>query len=322
MAHLEAHFATEHFKRLVPLMDDISESVSITTFKNAIAAERIDPVVKVLVLYDSSTSCTRKMAAIVAEGAKQLGQVEVRLRFVPGDLNGWDADGCRGGAGANEGGREAVFEDVEWADAVACGTPTNLGCVSWRMKKFWDDLSQSGLWNTLDGKVGCSFSSQGGDAGGGELVCMAMNAVLMNFGFAVFGVTDYVSFKKTLHYGAICAKAPRDELDVMACRRLGRRLAEFAAYYLKGRQDCHPLKSSKARDTARWGYPGIPPRDAKPEELVEMNKAPHGSVAVPPAPCSKAGLPNEQPSSLPSLFCVAVGVVLGLGLSRSGLSAK
>jgi NAD(P)H dehydrogenase (quinone) len=143
------------------------------------------------------------MAALIAEGCAQIGgAVEVRLRCVPGSVNHWDKPGCRDEVADGE----ATFADVGWADGIACGTPTNLGCVSWRMKKFWDDLSQSGMWSAIDGKVGVSFSSQGGDGGGAELVCMAMNHIMINFGFSVIGITDYVSFKKTCHYGAVCSK--------------------------------------------------------------------------------------------------------------------
>merc|ERR1711871_114700 len=110
--------------------------------------------------------------------------------------------------------------------------------------------------------------------------------ILMNCGFTIFGITDYVGFKNTLHYGAVCAKAPRDEMDKMACRRLGLRLAEFVGLYICGRKDCHPLVSSKARDLERWGYPGIPPRDATMDALIDMNKQPHVSggniLKVPP----------------------------------------
>jgi len=184
-------------------MDALGTTVSITTYKDALPVQRIDPTTKLLVLYDSSTSCTRKMAALIAEGCAQIGgAVEVRLRCVPGSVNHWDKPGCRDEVADGE----ATFADVGWADGIACGTPTNLGCVSWRMKKFWDDLSQSGMWSAIDGKVGVSFSSQGGDGGGAELVCMAMNHIMLNFGFSVIGITDYVSFKKTCHYGAVCSK--------------------------------------------------------------------------------------------------------------------
>ena len=36
---------------------------------------------------------------------------------------------------------------------------------------------------------------------------MAMKTVLVNCGFAVFGITDYVGFKDTMHYGSAVAKS-------------------------------------------------------------------------------------------------------------------
>ena len=133
----------------------------------------------------------------------------------------------------------------------------------------------------VDGKIACSFSSQGGNAGGGELANMAMNVILMNFGFTVFGITDYVSFKHTLHYGAVCTKAPRDEMDRMCCIREGVRLAEFVGLYLLGRQELHPLRASKAVDAQKWGNPGIPLRSATLDELVEINRRRFKANSVP-----------------------------------------
>ena len=240
-AHLQAHVDSAHFSSLVPGMDSISTTESFKEGVDALAWGRASlpkavpqlpskmasvcgrgRVGRILVVYDSSTACTAKMALLVAEGCKQLDRTEVRIRRVGGDSNHWDGDGVR-----DDDIQEATFEDIVWADGIACGSPTNLGCVSWRMKKFWDDFSQAGYWSTTDGRIGCAFSSVGGHAGGAELVCTAMNNILLNFGFSVFGVTDYVGFKDTLHYGAVVAKAPREAVDRMACRRLGLRLAEF-----------------------------------------------------------------------------------------------
>ena len=62
----------------------------------------------------------------------------------------------------------------------------------------------------------------------------------MNFGFLVFGVTDYAAKKFTLHYGAVAAKESRKPETQEACRILGRRLAEWTAVYIHGRRDEHP----------------------------------------------------------------------------------
>lgn len=279
--HLDAHAASSHFQRLVPQMDAISAMPSIDFCTLGLNIEQFPVNVgKILVLYDSSSNCTEQMADLVAEGALLVDRTEVRIRCVPGEPNPWDKNAVT----RTNKHPFASFEDILWADGIACGSPTNLGCISWRMKKFWDDFSQTstaGGWGAIDGKIGCSFTSTGGNAGGGELVNQAMNAILMNFGMSVFGITDYVSFKQTGHYGAVCAKAPREPLDRMPCIRQGTRLAEFVGLYLHGRKELHPLRASKAVDNAEWGFPGIPPRSAPIDKLVEINSRPFGtSVAL------------------------------------------
>ncbi|MGV3773159.1 MAG: flavodoxin family protein [Verrucomicrobiales bacterium] len=172
---------------------------------------------KILVLYDSRSGNVAKMAQFVAEGAKRIPETEVRLLSVD----------------------EAKAEDVVWCDGIAVGSPTNMGILSWKMKKFWDE-TMSDAWMKIDGKVGCAFSSAGGWGGGMELACQSILTVLMNFGFLVFGVTDYASKMLTLHYGAVTAKEPREDAAQAACRLLGQRLAEWTATFIHGRQDQHP----------------------------------------------------------------------------------
>ena len=69
----------------------------------------------------------------------------------------------------------------------------------------------------------------------------------MNFGFLVFGVTDYASKLTTAHYGAITAREPREEGTQAACRLLGKRLAEWVAVFGDGRRDQHPLVKADPR---------------------------------------------------------------------------
>ncbi|MFM7074863.1 MAG: flavodoxin family protein [Planctomycetaceae bacterium] len=179
-------------------------------------------LLKILVLYDSQTGNVEEMARLVADGAREIAGVEVRLRKVEG------AGELRAGAG-----------DVLWADGVAVGSPTNTGVLSWRMKRFWDE-EMGPHWMKLDGRIGCAFSSAGGWGGGMELACQSVLTVLVNFGFLVFGVTDYVSRDLTLHYGAVSAKAPADDHARAACRCLGKRLAEWTATLVHGVAGEHP----------------------------------------------------------------------------------
>jgi NAD(P)H dehydrogenase (quinone) len=177
---------------------------------------------KVLVLYDSATGNTAKMAQFVAQGAEDIPGIEVRLRDV----------------GA------ATAEDVLWCDGLSVGSPTNMGILSWKMKRFWDEV-MGPHWMKVDGKLACAFSSSGGWGGGNELACQSILTVLMNFGFLVFGVTDYAAKLMTLHYGAVGAREPRSEDVQAACRTLGRRLAEWVAVYVDRRCDEHPVSKTR-----------------------------------------------------------------------------
>ena len=179
---------------------------------------------KILVLYDSASGNTRRMAEFVAEGAASIAETEVRLRSLD----------------------EATAEDVIWCDGLAVGSPTNMGVLSWRMKRFWDE-TMAPHWMDVDGKIACAFSSAGGWGGGMELACQSLLTVLMNFGFLVFGVTDYVGKLTTLHYGAVTARDPRDEEARAACHKLGRRLAEWTAVFVHARHDEHPVKKKDER---------------------------------------------------------------------------
>jgi len=172
---------------------------------------------RILVLYDSRTGNTAQMAQLVAEGARAVTDTETRVRSLD----------------------EAQPDDVVWCDGLAVGSPTNMGLLSWKMKKFWDE-TMGEHWMKLDGKIACAFSSAGGWGGGMELACQSLLTLLMNFGFLVFGVTDYAAKLTTLHYGAVAAREPRDEDARAACRLLGRRLAEWTAVLVHGRKELHP----------------------------------------------------------------------------------
>jgi len=178
----------------------------------------------ILVLFDSKTGNVAQMAELVAEGARSIAETEVRVRTLD----------------------EATPEDVRWCDGLAVGSPTNMGLLSWKMKRFWDE-TMGPHWMEVDGKIACAFSSAGGWGGGMELTCQSLLTVLMNFGFLVFGVTDYAGKKMTLHYGAVAAKAPREPEIQDSCRLLGRRLAEWTALLVHGRKSENPLTKSLPR---------------------------------------------------------------------------
>lgn len=176
---------------------------------------------KILIIYDTDSDqrFTESMVPFVREGVERVGGMEVRVRFVS----------------------DAVADDVFWADGIAIGCPTHLGGVSWRMKKWWDDNTPN-VWFKTDGKFAVPFTSAGSLGGGGELACQAMSIMMMNMGYLVFGITDYVAKKESLHYGAVVAGEPRSDHAQDACRRAGMRLAEWVGFWVDRREECHPLK--------------------------------------------------------------------------------
>ena len=179
---------------------------------------------KILVLFDSRSGNVAEMAGFVAEGARQVPGTEVRLLHVD----------------------DASAEDVLWCEGIAVGSPTNMGLISWKMKRFWDETMLE-HWMKVDGKIACAFSSAGGWGGGMELACQSILTLLMNFGFLVFGVTEYAAKGLTLHYGAVGAKAPREPEVQESCRILGRRLAEWTACFIHNSKQQHPLNKDIPR---------------------------------------------------------------------------
>ena len=65
---------------------------------------------KILVIFDSATGHTEKMAHLIAEGAHRISETGVRIKSV----------------------EEATAEDVLWCDGLAVGSPTNMGILSWK----------------------------------------------------------------------------------------------------------------------------------------------------------------------------------------------
>jgi len=156
-------------------------------------------MVKILVLYDSQSGNTRKMAEAVAQGAESQPEVEVTLRHVD----------------------EAKPADLVEHDGIAVGSPTWCGGLSWKLKKFFDESTS--VWGRVEDKVGCAFSTSGGLGGGSEMTCLSILSVLLNYGMLVFGVTDYAAPGITAHYGAVAVQKPTED-ELASCRILGAKL--------------------------------------------------------------------------------------------------
>ena len=153
--------------------------------------------VKVLVIYDSGTGNTEKMAHAVAEGARQVKSAEVVLKKVD----------------------DATLNDLEWADAILVGSPTYYGQMSAKIKAFFDKSVE--IHGKLEGKVGAAFTSSGGTATGAETTLLSIIEAMLIHGMIVQGRAE------NKHYGAAAVEAPNKE-ELKICRELGKRTAKLA----------------------------------------------------------------------------------------------
>jgi NAD(P)H dehydrogenase (quinone) len=152
---------------------------------------------KILIVYDSSTGNTEKMAQAVAEGARQIKNTKVNVKKVD----------------------DVVVLDLPKADAIIFGSPTYFGVMSGRLKAFIDESVK--IYGKLQGKVGAAFTSSGGTASGAETTLLSIIQAMLVHGMIVQGRSG------DKHYGAAAVGAPKNK-DVAFCKDLGRRVAELA----------------------------------------------------------------------------------------------
>ena len=193
--------------------------------------------VRVLIAFYSRTGSVEALANAMAEGALEEG-AEVRLRRVRevvseeimGKAEGW----LEGARAMNERYEAPSHEDIEWADAIALGSPTRFGVVTSELKAFVDSLG--GLWaqGKLVNKVGSAFTSTSTPHGGNELTMISLLTPMMHFGMLVVtpGYTDPILFGAGSPYGATAVvgqgSSGPSENDLAVARHQGRRMAQVA----------------------------------------------------------------------------------------------
>jgi NAD(P)H dehydrogenase (quinone) len=152
---------------------------------------------RILVVYDSRSGNTEKMAFAVAEGVKQIEEAEVTVKKVD----------------------QASLADLCEADGIIMGSPTYYGLMSGELKSFID--SSFKIHGRLKGKVGGAFTSSGGTASGAETTLLSIVQAMLVHGMIVQGRPD------SKHYGA-AAVGSASKKDVEYCQELGKRVANLA----------------------------------------------------------------------------------------------
>jgi len=97
--------------------------------------EKLTKMVKLLVLYDSQTDNTKKMAEAVADGARSVPSVEAELKYY------------------------ARPEELADADAIIFGSPTYYHEITLPIKQMLEEAARAKV--KLQGKIGAAFGSYG-----------------------------------------------------------------------------------------------------------------------------------------------------------------
>jgi len=197
---------------------------------------------KVLVVFYSMYGNTAKLAKAVAEGARQVENVEVSLRqveeLVPKEI-----------IEANEKMRRvkkelagipiATNEDLVGADGIIFGTPTRYGNMCAQMKQFIDKTGRLWAEGKLINKVAGVFTSTSTLHGGQETTIITSMIPLLHHGMIIVGIPYSEQRLFSLEtgggspYGASSVSGPNadrtpTENDLEIAKTLGRRVAEIA----------------------------------------------------------------------------------------------
>jgi NAD(P)H dehydrogenase (quinone) len=157
----------------------------------------VERLVKVLVVYDSKTGNTEKMALAVVKGAEQVSGVEVAVKKV----------------------KKTSLDDLLGADAVVMGSPTYFGQMSASLKALIDESVK--VHKKLSGKVGAAFTSSGGTASGAETTLLSIVQAMLIHGMVVPG------HAAGRHYGVAVSGSPKSA-DLERCEELGKEVAGLA----------------------------------------------------------------------------------------------
>ena len=159
---------------------------------------------KILIIFDSGSGNTEKMAHAVADGVKEVEGVTVKIQRADATTN----------------------DDLLAADGIIAGSPVYYGVMSAKLKELFDKSVE--IHDKLEGKVGGAFTSSGGYGTGAETTIMSIIQAFLVHGMIVKGY----SRGPTVHYGAAAKGAP-DEKETEACKKLGRSTAELVLQLTK-----------------------------------------------------------------------------------------
>ncbi len=145
---------------------------------------------KIQIIFYSMYAHIYQMAEAIAEGARQVPQVDVSLWQVPELMSNKALEESGARTARDSFAHIPVAEPAQLADAdgIIFGTPTRFGNMAAQMRHFLDQTG--GLWmkGALIGKVGSVFASTASQHGGQETTITSFHTSLFHHGMIVVGV--------------------------------------------------------------------------------------------------------------------------------------
>lgn len=150
---------------------------------------------KALVVYDSKTGNTEKMARAIGEGLQGAG-VNTEVKKVDNTALG----------------------DLIAADAVVLGSPTQFCTMSDKMKALIDKSIEI-YPDKLQNKIGAAFTSSGVVAGGNETTLLSLIQAMLMHRMVIIG-------HQSGSFGAVSVGEPNEKC-LADCIKFGKRIAGF-----------------------------------------------------------------------------------------------
>lgn len=145
---------------------------------------------KIQVVFYSMYGHIYRMAEAIAEGAREVDEVEVALlqvpELVPDEM--LEKSGAKVPRQAFAHIPMATPDHLADADAVIFGTPTRFGNMCAQMRNFLDQTGKLWMSGALVGKVGSVFTSTATQHGGQETTLTSFHSTLLHQGMIIVGL--------------------------------------------------------------------------------------------------------------------------------------
>lgn len=189
----------------------------------------------ILVLYYTRYGATGKMARLIARGVEQAGDMEARLRTVPGVSPATEQTEPEVPA---EGAVYCTEDDIRDCAGLVVGSPTRFGNMAAPLKYFIDGTGS--IWGSGDlvDKPVATFTSTSSLHGGQETTLLTMALPFLHHGMIWCGIPYTEPALRTTTTGGTPYGASHlalegggteiSEEEAVLCKALGKRVAEIA----------------------------------------------------------------------------------------------